>query len=65
MQEITYGTEAFSTDFANDVERWKNGALKERMQTRQYKNQKEASAYLVDWISKRKTYMDSVYLPAK
>lgn len=62
INEINYGTEAYKNDFNNDTERWKNGAEKTRMQTRQYKSQKEASTYLVDWLTKRKTYMDKVYL---
>ena len=65
INEIKYGTEAYKTDFANDKERWKNGALKERMQTRQYSSQEAASKYLVDWLTKRKTYMDKVYLSAE
>lgn len=65
INEINYGTEAYKTDFNNDTERWKNGAQKDRMQTRQYRNQKEASTYLVNWLTKRKTYMDKVYLSAK
>ena len=62
INHIKYGTEAYKTDFNRDTERWKNGTLKERMQTRQYNSQKEASIYLVDWLSKRQTYMDKVYL---
>ena len=65
INQIKYGTEAFDDDFASDTERWKNGALKERMQTRQYSNQKDASAYLVNWLNSRKEYMDGVYLSAK
>ena len=59
---IRYETSAFVNDFANDTERWKNGQNKSRMQTRQYSNQKSAADYLLDWLGKRKTYMDSVYL---
>ena len=62
INQIKYGTEAYKNDFANDTERWKNGAEKTRMQTRQYKSQKDASTYLVDWLSKRQSYMDKVYL---
>ena len=62
ISQIAYVSEAYKTDFNNDTERWKNGTEKTRMQTRQYKNQKDASTYLIDWLSKRKTYMDSVYL---
>ena len=65
INEINYGTEAYKNDFNNDTERWKNGTLKERMQTRQYNSQKAAATYLVDWLSKRKTYMDKVYLSSK
>ena len=65
INEIKYGTEAYKNDFTNDVERWKNGKLKERMQTRQYSSQTEASTYLVNWLNKRKTYMDKVYLSSK
>ena len=62
VNEIKYGTEAYKVDFAKDTERWKNGYLKERMQTRQYSSQEAASTYLMNWLNKRKTYMDSVYL---
>ena len=65
ISQIKYGTEAYKTDFDNDTERWKNGKEKTRMQTRQYKSQKEASTYLVDWLTKRQTYMDKVYLSSK
>ena len=62
MQYLEYATEAFKNDFARDTERWKNGTGKDRMKTRQYSSQGSASEYLVDWLGKRKTYMDSVYL---
>ena len=62
INQINYGTEAYKADFNNDTERWKNGKEKTRMQTRQYKSQKDAATYLVDWLSKRKTYLDKVYL---
>ena len=62
IKHIEYGTEAYKNDFNNDTERWKNGKEKTRMQTRQYKSQKEAATYLMDWLNKRKTYMDKVYL---
>ena len=62
VEEIERGTIAFKSDFSNDNERWKNGTQKDRMQTRQYKNQEAASTYLMDWLTKRKTYMDKVYL---
>ena len=62
IKQIEYGTEAYKNDFNNDTERWKNGKEKTRMQTRQYKSQKEAATYLMDWLNKRKTYMDKVYL---
>ena len=59
---IEYETTAFQSDFANNVERWKNGTGKDRMSTRQYSNHNAAVSYLVDWLNNRKTYMDSVYL---
>lgn len=65
IKQINYGTEAYKNDFNQDTERWKNGKEKTRMQTRQYRNQKEAATYLVDWLSKRQSYMDKVYLSAK
>ena len=65
INEINYGTEAYKNDFNNDTERWKNGAEKNRMQTRQYRSQKDAASYLTDWLNKRKAYMDKVYLSAK
>lgn len=62
IQYLRYATNAFSADFANDVERWKNGTGKDRMKTRQYSSQLDASTYLVSWLNQRKAYMDSVYL---
>ena len=62
INQINYGTEAYKADFDNDTERWKNGKEKTRMQTRQYHSQKDAATYLTDWLTKRKTYMDKVYL---
>lgn len=62
INQINYGTEAYKADFDNDTERWKNGKEKTRMQTRQYRSQKDAATYLTDWLTKRKTYMDKVYL---
>ena len=59
---IEYETTAFQSDFANNVERWKNGTGKDRMSTRQYNSHGAAVSYLLDWLNKRKTYMDSVYL---
>ena len=59
---IEYETTAFKTDFANNIERWKNGTGKDRMDTRQYSSHSAAVEYLLDWLSKRKTYMDGVYL---
>ena len=61
-QYLNYATEAFATDFARDVERWKNGTGKDRMKTRQYSSQKDASAYLLNWLEQRKAYMDGIYL---
>ena len=61
IQYLNYATTAFSTDFANDVTRWKNGTGKDRMKTRQYSSQGDASAYLLNWLTQRKTYMDGVY----
>ena len=62
MDYIAYATSAFATDFVNEFTRWKNGTGKDRMQTRQYNSQKDASSYLSNWLNKRKQYMDSVYL---
>ena len=62
IQYLRYATNAFNADFANDVERWKNGTGKDRMKTRQYSSQPDASSYLVSWLNQRKAYMDSVYL---
>ena len=62
MDYIAYATSAFATDFVNEFTRWKNGTGKDRMQTRQYNSQKDASSYLANWLNKRKQYMDSVYL---
>ena len=59
---LDYATSAFETDFVNEFVRWKDGSGKERMQTRQYTSQKDASSYLSNWLKKRKQYMDSVYL---
>ena len=65
IKQIEYGTEAYKDDFNRDTERWKNGTLKERMQTRQYSSQEAASTYLKNWLTNRKEYMDSVYLSTK
>ena len=59
---IQYETTAFQTDFANNIERWKNGTGKDRMDTRQYASHSTAVTYLLDWLTKRKTYMDGIYL---
>lgn len=62
MQYVKYATEAFKNDFVNEFERYKNGTGKDRMKTRQYSSQKDASKYLSDWLIARKSYMDSRYL---
>ena len=62
IQYLKYATAAFENDFKNDTERWKNGTGKDRMKTRQYSSQKDASTYLLNWLTSRKTYMDGVYL---
>ena len=62
MNLITYEASAFKTAFDNNVERWKNGTAKTRMQNRSYSNHADAVAYLVNWLNNRKAYMDSVYL---
>ena len=62
MQYVKYATEAFKTDFINEFDRYKNGTGKDRMKTRQYSSQKDASKYLSDWLIARKSYMDSRYL---
>lgn len=61
-QYVKYATEAFKNDFVNEFERYKNGTGKDRMKTRQYSSQKDASKYLSDWLIARKSYMDSRYL---
>lgn len=62
MQYVKYATEAFKNDFVNEFERYKNGTGKDRMKTRQYSSQKDASKYLSDWLIARKSYMNSRYL---
>ena len=62
MQYVKYATEAFKNDFVKEFERYKNGTGKDRMKTRQYSSQKDASKYLSDWLIARKSYMDSRYL---
>ena len=62
MQYVKYATEAFKNDFVNEFERYKNGTGKDRMKTRQYSSQKDASSYLTNWLTNRKSYMDSRYL---
>lgn len=62
MQYVKYATEAFKNDFVNEFERYKNGTGKDRMKTRQYSSQKDASSYLTNWLTDRKSYMDSRYL---
>ncbi len=59
---ISYATEAFASDFVRDAERWKNGTGKDRMKTRQYTSQKDASSYLSNWLNQRLSYMDGIYL---
>lgn len=62
INEINYLTSAFNTEFANNIECWKNGTGKTRMQNRSYSTHLEAVNYLVKWLKDRKAYMDSVYL---
>ena len=62
IQYCDYATSAFKPDFTRDTDRWKNGTGKERMKTRQYSKQEDASSYLINWLNNRKTYMDGVYL---
>ena len=62
IKQIEYGSEAYLNDFTSDTERWKNGKEKTRMQTRQYRSQKDASTYLINWLNNRQSYMDKVYL---
>ena len=64
MQYVKYATEAFKNDFVNEFERYKNGTGKDRMKTRQYSSQKDASSYLSNWLVNRKNYMDTRYLKA-
>ena len=59
---IKYEASAFKSAFDNNVERWKNGTAKTRMQNRSYSNHADAVTYLVNWLNNRKAYMDSVYL---
>ena len=62
MEFISYEYKAFEQDFANNVERWKNGTGKTSMSTRQYTNHKDAVEYLLNWYSQRKEYLDNTYL---
>ena len=62
INEIDYFTNAFASEFNNNIECWKNGTGKTRMQNRSYNNHNDAVNYLLNWLKNRKAYMDSIYL---
>ena len=62
INEMTYLENAFKDDFANNVTCWKNGTGKTRMQNRSYNNHHEAVSYLLDWLNKRREYLNKIYL---
>ena len=66
IHDINYETSAFAPDFANEYTLWGNESSRNKMQTRvDYANHGEAVSYLTNWLSQRKTYLDSKWLGIK
>ena len=63
IHDINYETSAFATDFANEYTKWAGDSGRTSMGTRtDYANHQAAVNYLTDWLSQRKTYLDSKYI---
>ena len=62
IEDINYETSAFATDFANEYTRWGTDSGRSSMGTRSYSTHQAAVDYLTDWLSSRKTYLDSKYI---
>ena len=62
IEDINYETSAFATDFANEYTRWGGDSGRTSMGTRSYSTHQAAVDYLTDWLSSRKTYLDSKYI---
>ena len=65
LEYINYETSAFASDFANEYTIWGGDSGRNSMNTRSYNSHAEAVSYLTDWLSSRKTYLDSKYLNIK
>ena len=63
IHDINYETSAFATDFANEYAKWGGDSGRTSMGTKtSYKNHQEAVNDLTNWLSNRKTYLDSKYI---
>ena len=66
QHDISYETSAFASDFANEYTRWGGDTSgRNKMNTRSYTSHQDAVNYLSDWLSQRKTYLDSKWLGIK
>ena len=66
QHDIGYETSAFANDFANEYAKWGGDTSgRNKMNTRLYSSHSEAVSYLTDWLSQRKTYLDSKWLGIK
>ena len=64
LDYINYEKVAFSTAFNDTYTRYglPNASGSTLMQTRQYNTHEEAVSYLTDWLTRRKTYLDTTWL---
>ncbi len=63
IHDINYEASAFATDFAREYTKWGGDSGRTSMSTRtDYANHQAAVDYLTDWLSQRKTYLDSKYI---
>jgi hypothetical protein len=66
LANLTYETNAFVTEFDRNYHRWANlGTIVPKFTPKiatTFKTHKDAANHLIDWLTDRKAYLDSVYL---